>query len=128
MCYFYGTFYNTKVSTGCHKSAISTESSTNNNPGLNDTISSGVCERYHNGENCLCSFLMEEIKFLKSEKSKSMLHNHEGAFFSLITQQIKNCNKNFNQKTDNSNEILQGHVDKASNVYDVDKMIIISKS
>ena len=98
MCYFYGTFYNTKVSTGCHKSAISTESSTNNNPGSNDTISSGVCERYHNGENCLCSFLMEEIKFLKSEKSKSMLHNHEG------------------------------HADKASNVYDVDKMIIISKS
>ena len=86
MCYFYGTFYNTKVSTGCHKSAISTESSTNNNPGSNDTISSGVCERYHNGENCLCSFLMEEIKFLKSEKSKSMLHNHEGAFFFLITQ------------------------------------------
>ena len=98
MCYFYGTFYNAKVSTGCHKSVISTESSTNNNPGSNDTISSGVCERYHNGENCLYSFLIEEIKFLKSEinfkneiikslfTSKSMLHNHEGAFFFLITQ------------------------------------------
>ena len=30
---------------------------------------------------------------------------------------------NFNQKTDNSKEILQGHVDKASNDYDVAKMI-----
>ena len=30
---------------------------------------------------------------------------------------------NFNQKTDNSTKILQGHVDKASNDYDVDKMI-----
>ena len=119
MCYFYGTFYNAKVSTGCHKSVISTESSTNNNPGSNDTISSGVCERYHNGENCLYSFLIEEIKFLKSEinfkneiikslfTSKSMLHNHEGAFFfSHNSEQIKSCNKNFNQKTDNSNEIL----------------------
>ena len=30
---------------------------------------------------------------------------------------------NFYQKTDNSTKILQGHVDKASNDYDVDKMI-----
>ena len=30
---------------------------------------------------------------------------------------------NFNQKTDNSTKILQGHVDKAGNDYDVDKMI-----
>ena len=35
----YGTFNNTKVTTGCLKSAISTESSTNNNPGSNDAIS-----------------------------------------------------------------------------------------
>ena len=63
----YGTFNNTKVSTGWLKSAVSTESSTNNNLGLNDAISSGACERYNNGENCLCSFLMEEIKCLRSE-------------------------------------------------------------
>ena len=36
----YGTFNNTKVSTGCLKSPISTESSTINNPGSNDAISS----------------------------------------------------------------------------------------
>ena len=83
----YGTFNNTKVSTGCLKSAISTESSTNNNPGSNDAVSSGARARYRNGENCLCSFLMEEIKFLRSEikfkneiikslfTSKSILHN-----------------------------------------------------
>ena len=41
----YGTFNNTKVSTGCLKSAISTESSTNNNPGSNDAVSSGARER-----------------------------------------------------------------------------------
>ena len=88
----YGTFNNTTVSTGCLKSAISTESSTNNNPGSNDAISSGACERDRNGENCLCSFLMEEIRFLRSEinfkneiikslfTSKSMLHNEH--FFS----------------------------------------------
>ena len=63
----YGTFNNTKVSTGWLKSAVRTESSTNNNLGLNDAISSGACERYNNGENCLCSLLMEEIKFLRSE-------------------------------------------------------------
>ena len=43
----YGTFNNTKVSTGWLKSAVSTESSTNNNLGLNDAISSGACERYN---------------------------------------------------------------------------------
>ena len=91
----YGTFNNTEVSTGCLKSAISTESSTNNNPGSIDATSSGACERYHNGENCLCSFLMGDIKFLSGDikfkneiiKSlftlKSMLHN-EYSF--LITQ------------------------------------------
>ena len=91
----YGTFNNTKVTTGCLKSAMSTESSTNNNPGSNDAISSGECERYHNGDNFLCSFLMEEIKFLRNEikfkneiikslfTSKSMLHNEQ---FFLITQ------------------------------------------
>ena len=36
----YGTFNNTKVSTGCLKSPITTESSTNNNSGSNDPISS----------------------------------------------------------------------------------------
>ena len=35
---------------------------------------------------------------------------------------IKNFDKNY-QKTDNSIEILQGHDDKPSNDYDVDKMI-----
>ena len=87
----YGTFNNTKVSTGCLKSAVSTESSNNNNPGLNDAMSSGACESYHSGENCLFSFLMEE--FLRSEinfkneiiksffTSKSMLYN-EHFFFS----------------------------------------------
>ena len=62
----YSTFNNTKVSTGYLKSPISTESSTNNNSGSNDAISSGAWERYSYGENCLCSFLMEEIKFLRS--------------------------------------------------------------
>ena len=92
----YGTLNNTKVSTGCLESPISTESSTNSNSGSNDAISSGACERYHNGEKCLCSFLTEEIKFLRSEinfkneiikslfTSKSMLHNEH--FFFLITQ------------------------------------------
>ena len=86
-----GTFNNTKVSTGCLKSAVSTEYSNNNNPGSNDAMSSGACESYHNGENCLFSFLMEE--FLRSEinfkneiiksffTSKSMLYN-EHFFFS----------------------------------------------
>ena len=63
----YGTLNNTKVSAGCLKSPISTEPSTNNNSGSNDAISSGAYERYHNGQNCLCSFLMEEIKFLRSK-------------------------------------------------------------
>ena len=91
----YGTFNNTKVSTGCLKSPISTESSTNNKSGSNNAISSGAYEGYHNVENCLCSFLMEEIKFLRSEinfkneiikslfTSKSMMHNE---LFFLITQ------------------------------------------
>ena len=30
----------------------------------------------------------------------------------MTSGQIKNCNKNFNQKTENLTEILQGHVDK----------------
>ena len=63
----YGTFTNTNVSTGCLKSPISTESSINNNFGSNSALSSGACEKYHNSENCLYSFLMEEIKFLRSE-------------------------------------------------------------
>ena len=84
---------------------------------------------------------MEGIKFLKSEinfkneiikslfASKSMLYNEH--FFSHNSEQIKNWNKNFNQKTDNYTEILQGHVDKASNDYDVrkwlkKKMILLS--
>ena len=83
----YRTFNNTKVSTGRLKSPMNTESQTNSNSGSNDAISSGACERYHNSENCLCSFLMEEIKFLRNEinlkneiikrlfTSKSMLHN-----------------------------------------------------
>ena len=109
----YDTFNNTKVSTGCLKSPISTESS--NNSGLNNAISSGACERYHNGENCLCSFFMEEIKFLRSEinfkneiikslfTSKSMLQNE--LFFPHNSEQNKNFNKNY-QKTDNSTESL----------------------
>ena len=76
---------------------------------------------------------MEEIKFLRSEinfkneiikslfTSKSMLHNQ--LFFSHNSEQIKNSNKNFYQKTDNSTQILQGHVDRPSNDYDVDKGI-----
>ena len=99
----YGTFNNTKVSTGYLKSLISTESSTNNNSGSNDAISREACGRYHNGENCLCSFLMEEIKFLRSEinfkneiirslfTSKSVLHNEH--FFPHNSEQIKNSNK-----------------------------------
>ena len=110
----YGTFNNTKVSTGCLKSPISTESFTNSNSGSNDAISSGACERYHNGKNCLCSFHMEEIKFSRSEinfeneiiknlfTSKSMLHNEH--FFSHKSKQIKNFNQNSYQKTDNSTE------------------------
>ena len=61
------TFDNIKGSNGCLKSPISTEFSTKNNPGLNKAVSSGASERYHSGENCLCSFLMEGIKFLSSE-------------------------------------------------------------
>ena len=75
---------------------------------------------------------MEEIKFLRSEinfkneiikslfTSKSMLHNEH--FFSHNSEQIENFNKTY-QKTDNSTEILQGHDDKPSNDYDIDKMI-----
>ena len=62
----HGTFNNTNVNTGCLKLPISTESSTNNNHGPNGAISSGACERYHNGENCLSFFLMEEIKFFRN--------------------------------------------------------------
>ena len=92
----YSTSSNTKVCTGCLKSPISIESSTNNNSGSNNPISSGACERYLNGQNCLCSFLIEEIKFLRSEinfkneiikslfTSKSMLHNEH--FFPPQTQ------------------------------------------
>ena len=73
---------------------------------------------------------MEEITFLRSEinfkneiikslfTSKSMLHNEH---FFHNSKEIKNCNKNFNQKTDNSTETLQGHVDKSNNDYDVVK-------
>ena len=97
----HSTFNNTKVSTGTSKSPVSTESSGNNNAGLNNAIISGACERYRNGENCLCAFPMEEIKFLKIEinfeneiikslfASKSMLHN-EHFFFSYKPKQIKN--------------------------------------
>ena len=60
------------------------------------------------------------MKLLRLFTSKSMLHNNE-LFFPHNSEQIKNCNKNFNQKTDNSTEILQEHVDKASNDYDVEK-------
>ena len=75
---------------------------------------------------------MEEIKFLRSEinfkneiikslfTSKSMLHNEH--FFSHNSEQIENFHKTY-QKTDNSTEILQGHDDKPSNDYDIDKMI-----
>ena len=112
---------------------MSTESFTNSNSGSNDAISSGACEGYHNGENCLCPFLMEEIKFLRNGinfkneiikslfTSKSMLHNE--TFFSHNSEQIRNFNENFYQNTYNSKEILQGHVDKPSNDYNVDKMI-----
>ena len=92
----YGTFNNTKVSTGCLKSPINTESYANSNSGSNDAIRSETGERYHNSKNCLCSFHMEKIKFLRSEinfkneiikslfTSKPMLHNE--LFFFLITQ------------------------------------------
>ena len=46
-----------------------------------------------------------------------MLHNEH--FFSHNSEQIKNFNKSFSQKTNNSMEVLQGHVDKRSNDYDV---------
>ena len=74
------------------------------------------------------SFLMEEIKFSRSEinfkneiiksllTSKSMLHNK--LFLSRNSERIKKFNKNY-QKTDNSIEILKGHDDKPSNDYDV---------
>ena len=58
-----GTFNNTKVSTGSLKSHISTESSTNSNSGLSNEISSGACEKYHNGDNCLCFFLWKKSSF-----------------------------------------------------------------
>ena len=61
----HSTSNNTKVSAGCLKSSISTESATNKNTGPNDAISSGANERYQNSNNCLFSFLMDEIKFLR---------------------------------------------------------------
>ena len=52
--------------TGCLNSPISTESSTTNSFGSNDAISSGAGEGYHNNENCLWFFLIQEIKFLRA--------------------------------------------------------------
>ena len=64
---------------------------------------------------------------LKIKLLKVYVHQNQccitNIFFPHNSEQIKNCNKNFNQKTDNSTEILQEHVDKASNDYDVDEMI-----
>ena len=62
---------------------------------------------------------------LKIKLLKVYLHQNQccitNIFFPHNSEQIKNCNKNFNQKTDNSTEILQEHVEKASNDYDVMK-------
>ena len=66
------TFSNTKVSTGCLKSPINTESSTNSNSDSNGAISNGTGKRYHDGENSFCSFFMKDIKFLRSEISFQM--------------------------------------------------------
>ena len=64
---------------------------------------------------------------LKIKLLKVYLHQNQccitNIFFPHNSEQIKNCNKNFNQKTDNSTEILQEHVDKASNDYDVEKWL-----
>ena len=58
---------------------------------------------------------------------KVYLHQNQccitSIFFCHNSEQIKNWNKNFSQKTDNSTEILQGHVNKAINNYGVDKII-----
>ena len=43
--------------------------------------------------------------------------------FCSNSEQIKSFNKNFCQKSDNSMETIEGHVDKSSVDYDVDKMI-----
>ena len=60
----YDTFNNSEVSTGCIKSPINTESSTDINSDSNYAISNGTCKRYHNGKKYLYSFLMDQIKFL----------------------------------------------------------------
>ena len=58
---------------------------------------------------------------LKIKLLKVYLHQNQccitNIFFPHNSEQIKNCN----QKTDNSTEILQEHVEKASNDYDVMK-------
>ena len=57
---------------------------------------------------------------------KVYLHQNQCCITSIFfsnSEQIKNWNKNFHQKTDNSTEILQGHVNKAINSYGVDKII-----
>ena len=41
--------------------------------------------------------------------------------FCSNSEQIKSLNKNFCQKSDNSMEIIEGHVDKSSVGYDVVK-------
>ena len=72
---------------------------------------------------------------LKMKLLKVSLHQNQccitSIFFSHNSEQIKICNKNFGQKTDNSMEVLQGHVHKASNDYYVikwlkKKMIILN--
>ena len=49
-----------------------------------------------------------------------MLHEEQ---FCSNSEQIKSFNKNFCQKSDNSMETIEGHADKSSVDYDVDKMI-----
>ena len=49
-----------------------------------------------------------------------MLHEEQ---FCSNSEQIKSLNKNFCQKSDNSMEIIEGHVDKSSVGYDVVKWL-----
>ena len=83
----YDTFNETKVSTSC---LISTESSTNNNSGSNDAISSVACEKYHNCKNIVCAPCSYEGNqgaklILKMKLLKVYLHQSQCCITSIFS-------------------------------------------
>ena len=64
---------------------------------------------------------------LKMKLLKLYLHQNQccitSIYFSPNSEQIKSSNKNFYQKIDYSIGVLQAHVDKPSNDYDVNKVM-----